>query len=769
MKKKYYYPSILITVFAFLLCSLTTNAQTTVFSEDFNSIMPGMSITKATSDLTLYGLSPLMRYSQVNNGRFRAGDAVSNTSKCNSTYGPTASLGGYIILDCSANGTYSANVLTIGPLSMAAYQGGSAEMTFYCADIGDEFHYNYTWGIYKMDQVAISYDGGSTFYFVQTSGGTGYSGNTKGTNAWINPVKAGLSAANQYFTQYTFSISAHAAAFGQTLNDNIVIQLAQYDNYKSTSCTASDGLGFDDIVITGTAAGGPPATPGTITGSATPYASWVGETYSITAVGGADSYAWTVPSGWSITSGQGHTSITVTTGTGNGNISVTATNNHGISAASTLAVAPIPGATLPYTATFDNEATHSGTAGVQGFTFATPGWTNVTNGSGDDIDWRIYTGSTGSGNTGPTTGDGGSGKYMYIESSSPNYNVAAILISRAIDLSSYAAADLSFAYHMYGAAIGTMVVDVSSNGGSTWTTEWTMSGNQGNAWANATVSLNSYAGSLIYIRIKGTTGSTFTSDFAIDSWSVEEGCSFSVGSLSSGSPESLSSITATTTIGLTGQSSSASIQWQNTTGGGSSWSNCNNSSATSSSYTTGWIGKDMDYRAALRVGSEACYSSTYSLTQSNAGHVWTGGNNYIYHTASNWSEASLPTASTSVYIGTENYGSAPSITTTASYANDLEIQAGATLGNIAASGGGLTVSGSVNVAGTITNNGAGAIKVTGGSISGGTKVEAGAHASDYTYTFTRGYYFQAQSSFTISGVHASDGNTAGSAANSQSV
>ena len=40
-------------------------------------------------------------------------------------------------------------------------------------------------------------------------------------------------------------------------------------------------------------------------------------------------------------------------------------------------------------------------------------------------------------------------------------------------------------------------------------------------------------------------------------------------------------------------------------------------------------------------------------------------------------------------------------------------------------------------------------------------VIAGAHVSDYTATFTRGWYFQAQSSFTISGVHCSDDNTAG--------
>ena len=48
-------------------------------------------------------------------------------------------------------------------------------------------------------------------------------------------------------------------------------------------------------------------------------------------------------------------------------------------------------------------------------------------------------------------------------------------------------------------------------------------------------------------------------------------------------------------------------------------------------------------------------------------------------------------------------------------------------------------------------------------------VYAGSHSSDYTSTMTRGYYFQAQSSFSISHVHASDGNTAGATPTNHSV
>jgi len=84
-----------------------------------------------------------------------------------------------------------------------------------------------------------------------------------------------------------------------------------------------------------------PATPGTISGNSSPCAGSVG-TYSITAIGGASSYSWLVPKGWTINSGQGTISIQVTAGkTGQkGNITITASNACGTSAARTLSVTP---------------------------------------------------------------------------------------------------------------------------------------------------------------------------------------------------------------------------------------------------------------------------------------------------------------------------------------------------------------------------------------------------------------------------------------------
>lgn len=82
-----------------------------------------------------------------------------------------------------------------------------------------------------------------------------------------------------------------------------------------------------------------PDQPGSITGEILVNAT-TSETYSIAPVSGATSYTWSVPIGWIINSGQGSTSINVTTGIAgqNGSVSVVAENACGASTAQSLAV-----------------------------------------------------------------------------------------------------------------------------------------------------------------------------------------------------------------------------------------------------------------------------------------------------------------------------------------------------------------------------------------------------------------------------------------------
>jgi hypothetical protein len=82
------------------------------------------------------------------------------------------------------------------------------------------------------------------------------------------------------------------------------------------------------------------APAGPITGSSADNTGDSGVTYSISSVSGATTYTWTVPSGATITSGQGTTSITVNYGCSavSGNVSVTPSSIGGSGAPSSLGV-----------------------------------------------------------------------------------------------------------------------------------------------------------------------------------------------------------------------------------------------------------------------------------------------------------------------------------------------------------------------------------------------------------------------------------------------
>lgn len=134
----------------------------------------------------------------------------------------------------------------------------------------------------------------------------------------------------------------------------------------------------------------------------------------------------------------------------------------------------------------------------------------------DDFDWTRNSGSTPSGSTGPGSAAAGSW-YAFVESSSPNYsNKTAILSGPCFDLSSESQADFIFQYHMYGAAaMGSLSLEARPAGGN-WASIWSRSGNQGNSWQEATVSLASYLGGTVELRFVGTTGTTWQGDMAID-------------------------------------------------------------------------------------------------------------------------------------------------------------------------------------------------------------------------------------------------------------
>ena len=143
-----------------------------------------------------------------------------------------------------------------------------------------------------------------------------------------------------------------------------------------------------------------------------------------------------------------------------------------------------------------------------------------SNTGGDDMDWTRDSGGTPSDGTGPSadhTLGSSAGFYVYTEASNPNNpNRTALLLGPCLDLSGRSQASWTFWYHMLGTGMGSLHAEAAAGCGSTWTTLFTRSGSQGSAWLAASVDLAPYLGGTVRIRFRGVTGTSFSSDMAID-------------------------------------------------------------------------------------------------------------------------------------------------------------------------------------------------------------------------------------------------------------
>ncbi|HTS19722.1 MAG TPA: glycosyl hydrolase family 28 protein [Verrucomicrobiae bacterium] len=160
-------------------------------------------------------------------------------------------------------------------------------------------------------------DSAITYSISSVSGATTYT--------WSVPPGAAI-ASGQGTTSITVNYSCSA------ISGNVVVTPA--DN----TCSG----GSSTLPVTVTNVGG----AGAITGAAAVCSGQTGLTYSISPVGGATTYAWTVPAGATVTSGQGTTSITVDWGTIAGNVQVTPLNGNscaGATASLSVSINAAPG------------------------------------------------------------------------------------------------------------------------------------------------------------------------------------------------------------------------------------------------------------------------------------------------------------------------------------------------------------------------------------------------------------------------------------------
>lgn len=149
-------------------------------------------------------------------------------------------------------------------------------------------------------------------------------------------------------------------------------------------------------------------------------------------------------------------------------------------------------------------------------------WTEASPGF---YNWDVSGGGTPSFDTGPAAAFSGS-NFLFTEASSGAQGDEAFLVSPLIDVSSLSVPALFFYYHMFGADMGTLHVDVDDGSGAGYVNVFSLSGPQqlaqGDPWIEQIIDLSAYAGQTIQLRFRGERGSSFESDMAIDDVRVDE-------------------------------------------------------------------------------------------------------------------------------------------------------------------------------------------------------------------------------------------------------
>jgi subtilisin family serine protease len=250
-------------------------------------------------------------------------------------------------------------------------------------------------------------------------------------------------------------------------------------------------------------------------------------------------------------------------------------------------------------------------------------WTQSTS---DNFDWTHNYGATASLSTGPDADHSGT-YYMYIETSSPRVvGEKAQLSSAPINVSALTNPELSFWYHMYGATIGTLNVAVEYPYGSgNYTNVWTLSGDKGNVWTKATVSLATYIGQTIGLRFEGIVGSSYTGDIAIGDVTIANGL---VVTCPPPSAFSINNVTNTSiTLNWTSTAPLVNIEYgisNFTQGSGSVINGAVNSSMTISGLT---IGQTYDFyiQSNCGTGNTSTWVGPVSVTVPMTGSIILGG------------------------------------------------------------------------------------------------------------------------------------------------
>ncbi|XP_048242500.1 MAM and LDL-receptor class A domain-containing protein 2-like [Haliotis rufescens] len=156
------------------------------------------------------------------------------------------------------------------------------------------------------------------------------------------------------------------------------------------------------------------------------------------------------------------------------------------------------------------------------------------NGLDDNFDWIRWNGSTPSYNSGPdrdhTTGLA-TGHYLYMEASQPHkYNDKTWLMTKTFSPTAGKNCRMRFSYFMYGTFVKQLNIYTRIyNSGTPTNLVWARAGDQGAAWLQDDVALNS--SNSFQVIIEGKIGDSYSGDIAIDDVSFTPDCQYSGQSL----------------------------------------------------------------------------------------------------------------------------------------------------------------------------------------------------------------------------------------------
>jgi len=153
------------------------------------------------------------------------------------------------------------------------------------------------------------------------------------------------------------------------------------------------------------------------------------------------------------------------------------------------------------------------------------GWFNMENDVYDQHDWRTYSGSTSTGQTGPafdhTTGTY-TGQYLYMEPSNFCLDKVALINTPCVDLRNGVSPTLTVWYHAWGADIGEFHVDLFNGSEIISDIVSPIIGDKGNEWKELEIDLSPWNGEVVALRFRGITSCGQKGDFAIDDFAIAD-------------------------------------------------------------------------------------------------------------------------------------------------------------------------------------------------------------------------------------------------------